>query len=112
MTRSSFRKDEGGIQALGSHAGNHDVVHEAIERLGQYAHFRMYASSLSLDFRAGTLVVTGTLPSFYLKQVLQTILRDLPGVLRIDNRVEVALSQNSGNTNSSPSRNSDNERSV
>jgi hypothetical protein len=29
------------------------------------------------------------LPSFYLKQVLQTLLRDLDGVTRIANRVDV-----------------------
>jgi len=38
---------------------------------------------------AGILTLDGRLPSFYLKQVLQTLLRDLDGVTRIDNRVDV-----------------------
>ena len=37
----------------------------------------------------GILTLRGSAPSFYLKQVLQSILRDVPGVRRIDNRVDV-----------------------
>ena len=37
----------------------------------------------------GRLVLEGRLPSYYLKQMLQTVLRDVVGVERIDNRVAV-----------------------
>lgn len=110
MARSSFRKDKGSTRALQSPSGNQDVVQEALERLTQYAHFRAHINAISIDFRDGTLVVTGVLPSFYLKQVLQTILRDLSGVVRIDNRVEVVSSGNRHNSHSPHSRNSDYER--
>jgi hypothetical protein len=35
------------------------------------------------------LTLHGNVPSFYLKQVLQSILKDVPGIERIDNRVDV-----------------------
>ena len=35
------------------------------------------------------LVVCGAVPSFYLKQVLQTVLRDVDGVRQVDNQVAV-----------------------
>jgi hypothetical protein len=39
------------------------------------------------------LVVRGSVPSFYLKQVLQSVLRDLEGVRGIDNQVSVISSR-------------------
>ncbi len=37
----------------------------------------------------GVLTIRGRLTSFYLKQVLQTLLRDLDGVNQINNQVDV-----------------------
>jgi hypothetical protein len=110
MARSSFHKGEGNNRVFQGPDGNLDVVREALERLSRYAHFCAHTNSISIDFREGTLVVTGILPSFYLKQVLQTILRDLPGVVRIDNRVEVVAAGNALRPHFSPSRNSDHEQ--
>ena len=110
MVRSSFRKGKGGIQALRSRGGNGEVVHEALERLGRHAHFQAYTKSTRIDFRERTLIITGILPSFYLKQVLQTILRDTPGVVRIDNRVEVVPAWHPSNGHSSTPKNSSGER--
>ena len=36
-----------------------------------------------------TLILSGRLPSFYLKQVLQTIMKNVPGVTHIVNQVDV-----------------------
>jgi osmotically-inducible protein OsmY len=44
------------------------------------------------DFFNGCLTLRGTVASFHLKQIAQTLVRDLPGVSRIANRVEVAIS--------------------
>ncbi len=41
----------------------------------------------------GVLVVRGCVPTFYLKQVLQTLLKGLEGVRRIDNQVQVDASE-------------------
>ncbi len=67
-----------------------EIAHRATFHLAQHALFRCHLDSLEIDCREGKLFVGGKLPSFYLKQVLQTILRDVPGVRQIDNRVNVA----------------------
>ena len=35
------------------------------------------------------LTIRGCVPTFYLKQVLQTVLQDLDGIRRVDNQVDV-----------------------
>jgi osmotically-inducible protein OsmY len=45
---------------------------------------------LRCEFHDGRLVLNGRVPTYYLKQVAQTIVRQLPGVRRIDNMVDVA----------------------
>jgi hypothetical protein len=56
---------------------------------GPYAHcFR----DVTCDSKDGVLTLRGRVESFYLKQVLQTRLRDLEGVTRIENQVEVVSS--------------------
>jgi hypothetical protein len=52
-----------------------------------------FADSINCEVRGDTLVLVGRLPSFYLKQVLQTALQNVPGVSKIDNRVAVAGSR-------------------
>ena len=37
----------------------------------------------------GVLVLRGRVSSFYLKQIAQVITRQLPGVMRLENRLEV-----------------------
>ena len=46
-------------------------------------------NQVTFSYSHGVLTLEGRLPSFYLKQVLQTLLRDLDGVTRIVNRVDV-----------------------
>jgi hypothetical protein len=43
-----------------------------------------------MEERDGVLIIRGRVPSFYLKQVLQTALREVDGVRQVDNRVQVA----------------------
>lgn len=74
------------------HRQDQEIVESALCRLDRHFMFKGHLKSLSLTCQAGTLRVTGKLPSFYLKQVLQTALRDLPGVSRVDNRVAVVSS--------------------
>ena len=66
-----------------------EIVSRAHERLSRHAHFRYHLRSIEMDCQEGQLHVEGQLPSFYLKQVLQTALEDVPGVERIHNRVTV-----------------------
>jgi osmotically-inducible protein OsmY len=47
-------------------------------------------TGISCDFHDGVAVLRGTVPTFYLKQVAQSVVRKLAGVKQIDNRIEVA----------------------
>jgi hypothetical protein len=45
---------------------------------------------LECGFCDGVLTISGQLPRYYLQQVVLTALRDIEGVDRIDNRIEVS----------------------
>ena len=67
------------------------------QRIGQEAKQRAtigcpycyYFEQLTYRYAIGVLTLQGKLPTFHLKQVLQTRLKGLDGVKRIDNQVEV-----------------------
>ena len=56
--------------------------------------FRGRAETIQIEQRAGKLVLTGRLPSFYLKQQLQEAVRPIDGVAGIENHVEVVSCNN------------------
>jgi hypothetical protein len=45
------------------------------------------------------LVIRGRVPTFYLKQLLQDALKEIEGVRRLDNRVEVVAVQGLSSVN-------------
>ncbi|SFJ53185.1 BON domain-containing protein [Planctomicrobium piriforme] len=45
--------------------------------------------SLTISEESGAIIIDGHLPSYYLKQVVQTTAARVDGVLRLENRVEV-----------------------
>jgi osmotically-inducible protein OsmY len=47
---------------------------------------------LSCDFSGGILTLRGLVPSYYLKQHAQEIAASIPGVIKINNHVEVGSS--------------------
>jgi hypothetical protein len=57
--------------------------------LARHSHFHGRAEHFQFSEEDGVLMVRGCVPSFYLKQILQTVLSDLDGVCWIDNQVEV-----------------------
>lgn len=59
------------------------------DRLIGHKVLQHYVHNIDFEVDDGTLVLRGRLPSFYLKQTLQTALHDLPGILHVDNQVEV-----------------------
>jgi hypothetical protein len=69
------------------------LITSARELLSRSAQFRGRMSSLRFEVEADAIVVHGSVPSFYLKQQLQTILAQLKGAMRILNRVEVISPQ-------------------
>ena len=74
-------------------AGLSDGVLECVKvRLSRSCHFTRHWREIECAYRDGILILRGIVPSFYLKQVLQSILKDVPGIRRIDNRVDVISS--------------------
>jgi osmotically-inducible protein OsmY len=47
---------------------------------------------LSCDFNGGVLTLRGRVPTYYLKQVAQEAVADVPGVIEVCNGVEVGAS--------------------
>lgn len=65
------------------------IATHARRTLEQSNLFRGRSKLIQIDENDGRLVLQGRLPSYYLKQMLQTLLRDIDGVERIDNQVSV-----------------------
>jgi hypothetical protein len=64
----------------------------ARRRLAEKCAYAFYFDQVTLSYSQGTLTLRGRLPSFYLKQLLQTHLRNLDGVTQINNQVDVVSS--------------------
>lgn len=67
------------------------IVSLACECLENHPHFRGRTHTIQVSFveSGSVLHLKGSLPSYFLKQVLQSALRDLDGVAEIQNNVEV-----------------------
>lgn len=65
------------------------VERNATRALDALPHFCGRTKTIRIECHHHTLILTGCLPSFYLKQLLQEALRRVDGVDRIDNRVDV-----------------------
>ena len=64
----------------------------ARQRLSSGCPYVFYFKGISCDYEDGVLTLQGRLPTYYLKQVLQTVLADVDGVVRIENQVDVVSS--------------------
>ena len=69
-----------------------DPIQEARKRLANHYHFRGRVHTFEFVEYDQVLLVRGQVPSFYLKQVLQSVLRDVGGITRIENQVDVVCS--------------------
>jgi hypothetical protein len=70
-----------------------NVEQRARKLVAQHSHFRRRADDFRYEYCNGALMVRGAVPSFYLKQVLQTVLMGLEGVALINNQVNVVSSE-------------------
>lgn len=69
------------------------VVEELAEqRLSEDRLYNFYFREITCNYEDGVLTLEGRVPTFRLKHVLQTMLFDVDGVDRIDNRVDVVNS--------------------
>jgi hypothetical protein len=66
-----------------------ELVLSVRERLELHPHFHGRTFLLAIERVKETIILSGRLPSFYLKQLLQEAVRGVPGVTDIDNRVDV-----------------------
>jgi len=82
-----------------------EVTQRVRRHLSHHNHFHGHLDTLSIDYRDETLVLQGKVPTFYLKQVLQEILRNVPGVRNISNRVDVVSPRGISSVNNSNSEN-------
>lgn len=65
-----------------------DVVREAQVCLEQSAYSLL--RQVSVEYERGVLVLQGTLPNYYHKQLAQEAVRRVEGVTRVVNRIEVS----------------------
>ena len=69
-----------------------NVERAAQQMVAQHGHFFGRADRFQFVQYDDVLTIRGCVPSFYLKQVLQSLLKDLAGVRWIDNQVDVVSS--------------------
>ena len=62
---------------------------EAQSRLRRSGYHELHL--VSCEFHEGVLTLRGRVSSFHLKQVAQTLIRDLDGAEEVNNRLEVAV---------------------
>lgn len=65
------------------------VEEQARQRLTNDCPYAFYFKHIRFEFSNGVLTLRGRVPTFYLKQVLQTWLRGLESVKQVDNQVAV-----------------------
>ena len=65
------------------------VEREARRIICSQPHLRGRAATIHVECQDGKLLLTGQLPSFYLKQVLQEALRSIEGVTEVHNGIDV-----------------------
>jgi len=80
------------------------IEEAARQRLRQSRYPELRA--VSCEFHEGVLTLRGRVPSYYLKQMAQSLADRIPGVVELDNQLEVGLPQPPGGPSrpSSPPR--------
>jgi hypothetical protein len=65
------------------------VAMRARDVISRQAYFTGRAHRFEFEYSKNVLVIRGRVPIFYLKQLLQDALKQIEGVRRLDNRVDV-----------------------
>lgn len=61
-----------------------EIAEDLLRRDGSLFH-----ETLFCEFHEGVLTLRGRLPSYYLKQLAQTVVATVDGVTQVDNRIDV-----------------------
>ena len=72
-------------------AETNSIVSLIQERLEGHPQFRGRTRLLQIESVGGSVVVSGRVPTYYLKQLLQEAIKAIPDVAQINNRVEVTF---------------------
>ena len=67
----------------------YDLSTLARRHLEHHPHFRGRVSDVFIEHRGRTLLLTGKVPTFYLKQLVQEAVRHVPGVQHVRNLIDV-----------------------
>jgi BON domain len=67
----------------------YDLCTLARQHLEHHPHFRGRVNDVFIEQRGRTLLLSGRLPTFYLKQLVQEAVRHVPGVKHIRNLIDV-----------------------
>jgi hypothetical protein len=67
----------------------YDLSTLARQYLEHHPHFRGRMSDVFVAHNGRTLLLTGKLPTFYLKQLVQEAVRHVPGVQQVRNMIDV-----------------------
>ena len=79
-------------------------VEQAVRQRLEACSYRFVYSKVTWQYADGTLTLSGCVPSFYLKQVLQELLRDVEQIDCVANNVQVVSADGlSSETASEPS---------
>lgn len=65
------------------------LIRLARTRIEHNEHFSGHLDTVEVSYCEGSVVLSGRVPSFYLKAVLQTAVGPLPSGCRVENRVDV-----------------------
>ncbi len=70
----------------------YDLSMLARQYLEHHPHFRGRVNDVFIEHNGRTLQLTGKLPTFYLKQLVQEAVRHVPGVQSVRNMIDVVSS--------------------
>ena len=76
-------------KAEGDTADGQAIKQLAYRRLTENCPYQFCFRGISCHYAAGVLTLRGRVPTFYLKQVITSRLRELAGVSRLQNEVDV-----------------------
>jgi hypothetical protein len=68
---------------------SNDMEQRARTIIEKHSLFTGRSRLFEFQYREEVLVIRGRVPTFYLKQVLQSVLKNLDGIRRVDNQVTV-----------------------
>lgn len=69
-----------------------DAERQAREILAHNSHFRGRTKTFSFRLQDDVLTVRGSVPTYYLKQLIRSLLKNVKGIRHVDDQVDVVAS--------------------